>query len=357
MCKLAAYTNFETKPIPANVGYKINRAIQHLWYINSYGQTDGAGIMYMENDGSYGYLKDALSSTILLQLNSFADIKNDLYEFPFLAAHTRYSTVGGNTWENSHPFEIGKYLGMQNGTIAHSCNHKTLVTGKTSPYAVDSASVLWSMDQQGVAQTFQSYEGEGVFLFLDLEACTFNIIKNKHRNLNRAKITGYNAHLYSTDAAALALVCERASLPIDGIEAVSNDTLISYDLAGNETRTPMAVKEAYAYDLKAYNNNYSMWASRTAPKPAPKPVIELPSKKYSYLDDEELYVDLYDDEKAYNPSPYVCDCDNCGSPIYRSDTFYADSSDLVSSQVVCCSSCADVTSKLVGKELVKVTKI
>jgi predicted glutamine amidotransferase len=361
MCKLAAYTNFE-KTVPATIGMKINKAIQHLWYINSYGQVDGSGIMYMDKDGSYGYLKDALPSTIMLQLTSFADIKNDLYEFPFVAAHTRYSTVGGNTWENTHPFEIGDILGMQNGTISSTCSHKDLVLGHKSPYAVDSASVLWAIDKQGVQKTFQYYEGEGVFMYLDLRARTFNIVKNKHRTLNRAKLAGYNVYLYSTDAAALQLVCDRANLLIEPVTPVPDGVLITYSIDGTETLTPTVIKETI------YNHSYGTWAGKTIPatgnsyKPKQPPqILELPHKKpvqsstYDYLDDEDLYLDIYDDERKYDPNPYITTCDCCGSPIFEKDTFFADTSDIIASTAVSCSTCVKELEEMTGKKLTKVT--
>ena len=341
MCKLAAYNNFEPS-IPANVGMKINKAIQHLWYINSFGQTDGAGIMYMEKDGSYGYVKDALPSTIMLQLNSFAEIKNDLYEFPFVAAHTRYSTVGSNSWENTHPFEVGDYLGMQNGTIAFSESHKTLVPNKVSPYQVDSASVIWSLDQQGPAKTFEAYEGEGVFIFINLLETTFNIIKNKHRNLYRAKLQKYKAYLYSTDKAALQLACDRSSLDIEEILPVSNDLLITYDLTGNETLTPMKVKETTYVPKNTYNF-----------PPNPKRLPAPSTYKEDPFEHDYLYGDMPYVRKPI--TTYVCDCDNCSSPLYEYSKIYGDTGDIVTANIITCEHCIDAVETLTGKSLTPIT--
>ena len=358
MCKLLAYHNFDPN-LPTAVGLKINKAIQHLFYINSYGQTDGSGIMYMDEEGSYGYIKDALPSTVFLQLNVFNDIKLDLYKNTFLAAHTRYSTVGGNSWENTHPFEFGKYVGMQNGTIALGCDHKSLVPGTKSPCSVDSASVFWSMDQQGIANTFKQYEGEGVFLFMDVEASTFNIIKNEHRTLHKAKVTGHNVYFYSTDSAAIQLVCDRAALPIDPIEKVPNNTLLTYDLQGTLVETPMQVEnDSFTY---GYYNRYGTYVNYgTTPSYPTKTnlhnttskVIPLPSRAApTAWDDDDGYA-IYSVPITTKPTDdYITDCDFCASPLFKYNMIYSDNPSLQDSKYVCCSSCVKETEEATGASM------
>lgn len=312
----------------------------------------------MEPTGEYGFLKDSLPSPILLQLNSFSDIKTDLYKNTFLAAHTRYSTVGLNSWENSHPFECGKYLGMQNGTIGTSCNHKYLVPGMTSPHEVDSASVFWSMEQQGIEATFDEYEGEGVFLFFDTEASTFNIIKNKHRTLHFAKLTGYSTYLYSTDKAALQLVCDRASLDIDEIYALKNDTLLTYTLDGNLTQTPIIVKEP-TYNWGKYGTSYGSYggSSRSTygsySKPATSSKVSTLPVKHSHIkpDDTDDLDSLLDPIAPSKRHSYLIDCDNCASPLYVTDKIYADDPNLLTAKTVCCDDCKSEIEKLTGRTM------
>lgn len=357
MCKLFAYVNQEQTTINYTLGSKINRVLQHLFYINSFGQTDGSGLMWTNSKGESMYLKDSVPSPTLMQFNSFTTNKLDFYKHKWVAGHTRYSTVGSNTWENSHPFLHGKYLGMQNGTIYN--DHTTLVEGKISPCAVDSSSVFWAFAQQGVEKTFEAYEGAGVFMYIDTEEKTFNIVKNYERDLHIVKIVGIDAYLITTDKYALELVCNRANLAIEEVHEVDNDTLYTFSFAGVTTKTPLEVKaiktvvydDAYwsawekQYIRSTYDSTYGSkrtsgktYPKRTSSK-ASKPVVKFKSKQ---------------PVSTTTSLSYVTDCDICSSPLMTDDLVFADSSEPSSASVFCCSGCVLEAKRLTGKSMYRV---
>jgi len=356
MCKLYGWVNSETIPIPYATGQKINKVLRHLMHINTYGNVDGAGLMWTDVAGRTHYMKEAVPGTTFMQFKVFDDMKNDFYRQKFLAGHTRFSTVGSNTWENSHPFHHGNYVGMQNGTIRN--NHKSLVPGKVSPCNVDSESVFWSFAQQGVEATFDNYEGEGVFLYIDTENTTFNVVKNDKRNLHRAKVTGLNAYLLCTDKFALELVCGRASLPIDAVEEVPSDQLISYELNGAITQTPMEVPGPnYTYDTTSYYNTWEAWdydVDSTGRRVYGAYKREL-DKKFERKPRKTVLLNP-PEETRHSLDEYLTDCDMCSSPLFEHNLVFADHTDFTKAKMITCSSCAKDATSLTQTPMYQVTE-
>lgn len=352
MCKLFAYINNEPKTVPFSVSTKINKVLDHLFYINSYKQVDGSGLMWMDFNGNTDYIKNSLTSTIFTQTNDYRSVQNTLANNRFVAGHTRFSTVGSNNWENSHPFDLPTYLGMQNGTAR--CAHRNLVYGKVSPYNVDSASVFWSFEEQGTAATFDSYMGEGVFLFFNKENKTFNIVKNDKRTLYIAEIVESNGYIIATEADAIKLTCKRANLSIKEPVPVENDTLITYTIDCTVTKRDLTVKTpipATTYPTKDYNygrdNKPGVTNNKVAKFPVPSkstPSYNPPTTYDSYEDYYAYYEKLFDVS-----SDYVGDCAVCGDPIMSTELFYGDTPAFASSRVFCCDSCVDIHEQMTGK--------
>ena len=355
MCKLFAYVNQEDKTINYTVGNKINKVLQHLFYINSFGQTDGSGLMWTTSRGETMFIKDAVPSPTLMQFTVFNEHKKDFYKHKWVAGHNRYSTVGSNTWENSHPFLHGKYLGMQNGTIYN--NHKTLVEGKQSPCSVDSSSVFWAFNQQGVEKTFENYEGAGVFMYINTEEKTFNIVKNDERNLHIVKISGISAFLITTDKYALELVCNRAGLPIEDVKEVKNDTLLTFHSNKKTSTKPLKVKPAtvsiydstyWSYWDKAYSKRYNK-VKHKAKTSSTKSTSDLSKIRKTTASTKKTPA-----ISNKQTSLYLTDCYYCSNPLMTSDLIFADNSDYNKARVFCCSGCVMELGDLLNRKLYKV---
>lgn len=379
MCKLFAFANLETKIIDHTTGTKINKALRHLFYINSYGQTDGAGIMWMDKQGKAGFIKDAVPSPTLIEFKSFDNIKNTLHTNRFVAGHTRYSTVGSNSWENSHPFFHGRYMGMQNGTIKN--DHKKLVKEKVSPCAVDSASVFWAFEQQGIEKTLDNYEGEGVFMFLDVKEKTFNIVKNFYRNLHRAKIKDLEAYIFSTDKFALQLACDRALLEIDKVEEVEDDELHTFYLDCSYSSEDMIVPPpTNSYYSQYYNNYYNgYWDdddprypinsqrtitrgtggfNRNGNNPSANDATTTKSSTTTDAERGKLLLENKDNvttiTKPNKKLEYVADCDMCGNPLMTNSLIFGDHQDITKTQYLSCSCCVQEVKSYSGREMFRI---
>ena len=230
MCKLAAMVNLENS-LDITTTSNLNKFLDHIFYINSFGQQDGSGVMWMDKDGNHSHHKRAINAVDFLETRWWN--KQSLANKRFVALHTRYATQGAVSDANAHPFEHGEFVLMQNGTAGVSPHHTALVPNKHSNCSVDSESVCWAFSEQGVLDTLDTYRGDGVFMFLNTRLRTFNIIKNNRRDLHVIQVTGKQIFLYATDAHALALAATRSNLPFEKVQVVPNDMWHVFDTNGN----------------------------------------------------------------------------------------------------------------------------
>ena len=334
MCKLAASVNLEPKSLSTLDKNKINKILEHLFYVNSFGQTDGSGVMTMQSFGETVYHKRAVPSPDFINTKWFQDTKDSLADSFAVGMHTRYSTVGGNSDLNSHPFEHGKYLLMQNGTIGRSCGHKSLISYNKedqSPCAVDSESVCWAMNKQGIDKTFDRYEGAGVFMFFDTESNTFNIVKNDERTLYMAKVKGKDIFIFATEFDSLMLAFTRAGVAYDEIVPVVDDLLHTWHFAKGYSNRPLVVK--------------GEWSSYMVPSVTPKVKGNQAVGKSQEL--SEVIPALLCDNSEY----CVDDCAVCSSPIMSNETYYYVNN---SQGLCCCEDCHDVAIESFGVQLTEI---
>ena len=326
MCRLAAMINNEDN-LPHPIKGKLANIMTNLFFLNSYGNTDGSGVMSMNKDGAVWGHKRAIPSYDFVHTKWYENFKKEIGEQRFVALHTRFSTVGGNTDANSHPFAWGDHVLMQNGT-GHA--HKGLVKGKVSPCAVDSESVCWSIANQGVEATFDAYRGAGAFMFLDKKAKTFSIIKNDERELAIAKIRNYEIYIVATEADALIYAIGKAGLEVEGWMAddIENGLLHTWGVDKVYQSTPMEVHPTTKYTYGTpYQGN-----SRVVPKsnavvaqggaPSTSGKSHTSTTSVTCNKQGEVVVDVIEDEEDEEANHdnlstfnFIDDCALCSSPI------------------------------------------
>ena len=75
--------------------------------------------------------------------------------------HTRFGTVGAQTAENSHPFRIGRILGMHNGQVY---NHREFAQKYDIKYEVDSELIFHQLDANRDLSEIEAY---GAIVFVE----------------------------------------------------------------------------------------------------------------------------------------------------------------------------------------------
>jgi len=302
MCKLVAYVSLNNKDLTQYHFNAIEKMFKHLFYINSFGNKDGSGLMLMEADGKAYYYKRGLPSTDFIQLDIPKDLMVIDKDTKFLAGHTRYGTVGGTSDRNAHPFHYGDILLMQNGTSNYG--YYNLVEGKVDPdyLEVDSEHVCWAINEQGYEKTFEEYEGAGVFLWIDIKKKTFNVLKNNERDLHICKLFNADVYMITTDPYALEYAANRAGVSISKVIPVKNNVLITYTLDGKvEYDSKVSVKQEVSYAAyKGYKSNLSKYSYYEGTKGGEVEVKVIPIKK---------------DEG------YVGECCCCGNPVFNTEEY------------------------------------
>lgn len=351
MCKLAAMVNLESNKLSHLEAGKVTKILEHLFYVNSFGQTDGAGMMMMQTEGSFAYHKRGLPSPDFIQTKWYKSAKKLMADSFAIGLHTRYSTVGGNSDANSHPFKQGKYLLMQNGTISTTCAHRSLVPGIASPCEVDSESVAWSMKKQGIDATFDRYKGAGVFMFIDTEELSFNIVKNSERTLNVAKLKGKDVYIFATEAAALQLAFSRAGAEYDSILTVDDDMLHTWEFGTGYRGRELIVDDGWLVQ-SSYSHRRNDW-KRKQPKEKwvlgedGRYVLGKPQAGTQQLpasinpEDKER-----EDDFSSSFQVYVDDCSVCSTPLFSTDHLYL----VDNTSQYCCVNCLDTLAYSFGKQ-------
>lgn len=87
-----------------------------------------------------------------------------LSEMPMVQCHTRYSTTGSKTQENSHPFQIGNIIGVHNGII-RNCYALENKYPERKPFQVDSMHIFAHLNEE---KDMNELDGYAAVTYMDI---------------------------------------------------------------------------------------------------------------------------------------------------------------------------------------------
>lgn len=241
MCKLAGVIKTQKDDLTIIQSRKVSKALTMLLKISSIDQTDGSGYMSFQYGAKGGYeyvydktLQDGYSWSETEQWESAVDPKA-LQKMLTFSIHTRYATVGANSEDNSHPFEFDDIVLMQNGTQVVGADlaleKKATQAGKSwVDVDVDTAAVAQSLALMGIKDTFDTYGGAGVFVWMDTSELTLNIVKNDKRKLSFAVDDNLGVMFYATELETLRFVAMRCNLNFTTVGQFKNGIHYKFNL-------------------------------------------------------------------------------------------------------------------------------
>lgn len=340
-----------------NTGQPVSLAernmLKMMFYLNSYGNTDGSGIMYKDLKGNISGHKRALPSPDFIEGKWGSNFFNkQASSCQFIGCHTRYSTVGGNSDQNSHPFNHGKFLLMQNGT-AGGYAYNNLVPNDRTNHEVDTECVAYAFSKIGVEATLDKYEGAGVFAWIDMKEKSFNIVKNSERELWVGKVRGKDLYFLATEQQNLDFAAYRCKVDLEYVDYLADDTWHIWDDKGDYDCKDLVVKK-YVYVAPSYNKygyGYGSSANTTGGNTSQSkkfPTTSTQNKVIPLIADKteptvHAWEELDDDEfgmyefVANTQDTVECAC--CFQPIEIGDNYNISKS---SPEYIVCDDCVDV---------------
>lgn len=241
MCKLAGVIKTQESDLTLVQARKVSKALTMLLKISSIDQVDGSGYMSFQKDVKdnyeYVYDKTLMDGYNWSQTKDWEDAVEPkaLQKMLTFSIHTRYATVGANSEDNSHPFEFGDIILMQNGTQAIGADVmlERNATGKSFDWVdvdVDTAAVAQSISLVGIDETFKTYGGAGVFVWMDTAELSLNIVKNDKRKLSFAIDEETGVMFYATEVETLRFVAMRCNLDFSMVGQFKNGVHYKFNL-------------------------------------------------------------------------------------------------------------------------------
>jgi hypothetical protein len=151
---------------------------------------------------------------------------NVTMRYTTLIGHCRWATRGVIDAFNAHPFREGHIVLAHNGVVNNFYKLRDL--DKHKHIDVDSHLIAKLFEEQGAEAVLPKIQGAYVFTWLDLNARTFNIAKNKERPLFGCKLKGKETLIFASEQETLSWNSDRTNVEMETFFEVPDLTIFSY---------------------------------------------------------------------------------------------------------------------------------
>lgn len=180
-------------------------------------------------------LKCVGPSPVLMNTKEFHQLVDDR-ETKALFGHCRARTVGENKFENAHPFEFDRIIGMHNGTLNGSYEGK-------AEFETDSEAIFKHINDVGVEAAIPELQGAWALTWFDKQNSTINFLRNNLRDLWLANEKHTDTIFWASEPGMLRWILGRNNIEIEHCVLLSTDTLISFDILDFRPERSMVVKK------------------------------------------------------------------------------------------------------------------
>jgi len=199
--------------------------IKQLGIVSQLRGTDSTGILSCYHKNNRVNFKISKEVTNASNFLGSLDFERQMKENrPFIVAgHCRAATVGLIDYSNAHPYNLGKIVGMKNGTIP-------FVPGKNSD-ETDSKALFRILQEDGVEEAAKvADKGGAALVWADTRDLTLNFYRNIGRTLWIMTTPG--GIYWASEYAMLALIRDRTGIAYATAktEAVPVETHIKYNI-------------------------------------------------------------------------------------------------------------------------------
>ena len=265
------------------MNHKHKQALKLLLYFDTLRGEDSTGVAAIRNNHKievfksvvpgYDYVKDPRFENLLRLTDKI------------WIGHNRLGTVGKNTKQNAHPFEVKDnedtvLVGVHNGTIKnrHSLDNH-------NDYGTDSEALLNMIYNDGPRDAMAKTEGAWALVWFDYMSDSLHFLRNKERTLYFVYEKGKKTILWASEIWMLKTVCSKVGIDIDEDQVFSfaEDRHYIWDM-------PKTVKDTVSFYteeglagkpetfFQAHRKNWWSEEGSGYKKPEEKQRVEVPAK-------------------------------------------------------------------------------
>jgi hypothetical protein len=174
--------------------------MRHLLFMNTTRGVHSTGLFYVGSDCEVKMEKSQGAPG-----NLYEDESSDIWDWEgkvlpnapvpkIIVGHNRFATKGKINSENAHPFNVGDWFGVHNGSLERYRHlSKTL-------HEVDSKYIIDGCNQSGFTSTWESMRGAAAVVAYDQKKDLLHIARNEERPLVFAKLRGEKAWIFASEA-------------------------------------------------------------------------------------------------------------------------------------------------------------
>lgn len=207
--------------------FSVDQAVfNKLMYVNLFKGSDATGIVRINSDRTFSYMKDILPVYDFMSLKEVDDFMelykrsgskhlNNNYVLKGIRGfmgHTRHGTKGKNSLANAHPFAYEDFIGMHNGTI----EWENLKEGDSD------SQQLFDLIEESEAKTFSGKIHDALKKTENITAAyalqiynnktdTLYFIRNSERPLHFTYVDGVSGLIWSSAADDLQYILNKSS--------------------------------------------------------------------------------------------------------------------------------------------------
>jgi predicted glutamine amidotransferase len=186
---------------------------------------DGTGMfMVPKKEGeTIIYAKEPLPGFHYIHTKGFQSIERQMYEACAVVGHNRATTIGDNSYANTHPFVMDNLIGVHNGTIRGYVNLPGIT--KQDDFDVDSQYLYKSLSDniETPETTLKEVNGAYALVWYDLKKKKLFFTRNEDRPLYIAKVIDENIWMFMSEPDHLLWLAGRNNINIEFPEPIFAD--------------------------------------------------------------------------------------------------------------------------------------
>ncbi len=277
---------------------------------------DGTGVIRINIKKPVEIIKRPINAMDFIDSKIYDQVTDFPLSIKGLLGHNRSSTIGGNIYSNTHPFNIGNISLNHNGTLQ---NHYSLLANAFSKFGTDSEILTHCINEEGIENIIPRVNGSFALVWHDNSDNTVNFLRNDDRSFYFTNFEK-NGIAYASEEGLLRWLLNRNNIKYDKIYYTKPGLKYTFHL-DIENNTYQTAKIKMYEITKGYAGNYnrddiySYYRERENHIYENKEKINSSKKKDKLFEFYNLVRDQIVDLIAYDFIPYKNSNKNLGSLI------------------------------------------